>query len=290
MKQKVSYKTGDVIYLLIGTLLLAIATKLLFEPAGFVIGGVSGLAIIVKALTERIIPGGFPMWATNLILNIPLFIIAIRRAGWRFVQKTAIATGLFSLWLAIIPDVVIFPIDDHFLTSAFGGTLSGLGIGLVLLAQATTGGTDMAAVLIHQHIRHHSIARIMQALDAFIVVGGAFVFGIPLTMYAIVAIYLMGKVSDWAAEGGKASKAAYIISDCSNQIADIIMKELDRGVTGIPGVGMYSHASRSVLLCVVSNKEIVAVKEITKRVDVNAFIVVCDVREVLGEGFVEYKQ
>jgi len=162
------------------------------------------------------------------------------------------------------------------------------GIGLILLAKATTGGTDMVATIIQHYMRHYSIVQIMQVLDALIVLVGLYVFGLYAGMYSIIAILVVTKVSDTVMEGFKFSKAAFIITDKYDIVAKRILEELDRGVTGLYAKGMYSGADKCMLYCVVSQKEIVGVKEIVAEVDPAAFVIVSDAREVLGEGFLEY--
>ena len=148
----------------------------------------------------------------------------------------------------------------------------------------------MVATLIQQRLRHYSIVQIMQILDGLIVLLGLFVFGIRAALYAIVAIFITSKVSDALMEGFKFSKAAFIITDRYETVAKKILEELDRGVTGLKATGMYSGADKCMLYCVVSQKEIVRVKEIVAEVDPAAFVIVSDAREVLGEGFQEYSK
>lgn len=279
----------DYILIMAGTSLMALAIKGIFDPVSLVTGGFSGIAIIVKNITEGIIEGGIPLWLTNLLLNIPLFVVAIKVKGWRYIAKTIFATIWLSVALWYMPEKNLMP-DDIFLASVFGGVISGLGIGLVLVANATTGGTDTMAAIIQHFIRHYSIAQIMQVLDGVIVLAGAWVFGINRALYAIICIYLVSKVSDGILEGLKFSKLAYIISEHYEEIAKQIMKELDRGATGLDAVGMYSGEKKEVLFCVVSKKEIVKVKDIVRRIDADAFMIVSDVREVFGEGFIEEHQ
>jgi uncharacterized membrane-anchored protein YitT (DUF2179 family) len=180
-------------------------------------------------------------------------------------------------------------IDDYILASIFGGVIGGIGIGLVFLAHATTGGTDMVAALIQHYHKHYSVAQIMQIVDAIVVLAGAYVFGLSKALYAIISIFVISQVSDGIIEGLNFSKLAYIITDKEDEIADAIMTTIDRGATGINARGMYSSSEKKLLLCVVSKKEMVQVKEIVTKIDHSAFVIVSDVREVLGEGFIEYK-
>lgn len=273
--------------IVVGTASMGIAIQNIYDQSGLVTGGFTGLSIVVKAVTKGLIKGGVPLWLTNTILNIPVFILGYIFMGKRFVGKTLLGTVLLSFWLYILP-----PLDlaqgDYLLAALFGGVFSGAGMGLVLRANATTGGTDMVAALIQRKLRHYSVAQIMMFLDGCIVMAGLFLFGIRPTLYAIVAIYVTTKVSDSILEGFKYSKAAYIITNQYEEIANRIMETLDRGVTGLSATGMYTKDDKCVLYCVVSKKEIVELKEIVNEVDSKAFVIVEDVREVLGEGFLEY--
>lgn len=280
-------KIWDWFLLVIGTGLVAVSIQCVYDPIRLVTGGFTGLSIIVKEITGSVIPGGIPLWLTNLALNIPIFLIAYKVKGKRFIGKTLVGTFLLSAWLYVIPSVDVMG-GDYILAVLFGGVTDGVGTGLVLLAKATTGGTDMVATLIQHNVRHYSIVQIMQVLDGLIVLGGLYVFGVHAALYAIVAIFVTCKVSDMLLEGLKFSKAAYIITDEYELVAKKIMEELERGVTGLHARGMYSGNEKCVLYCVVSPKEIVRVKEMVAQTDPGAFVIVSDAREVLGEGFGEY--
>ena len=266
----------------IGTILIGLATKNIFDPASMVTGGVSGVAIIMKELVR------VPLWVTNTVLNIPLFLAAWKIKGWGFIKRTAVATVALSVSLYVIPEAHILT-DDIFLAALFGGIISGIGTGLVFMFSATTGGTDMLAALIQRKLRQYSIAQIMQFIDGAIVLVGMYVFGVQKALYAIIAVYLVTKVSDSLIEGLKFSKQAYIITSKPDEISREIMDKLDRGVTGVHGKGMYSGQDKLLLYCVVGGKEIVALKELVDHIDPDAFVIVSDVREVHGEGFIERK-
>ena len=273
--------------IIIGTALVAFATASVLEPASLVTGGFSGIAIIVKQYTGHLIPGGVPLSVTNLVLNIPVFLIAIRLKGLRYLIPTLFATVMLSFWLSVLP-VVPLAGDDLLLASLYGGILMGAGIGLVFVTGATTGGTDLIAALVQHFLRHYSISNILWVIDTAVVLVGVYLYGIQITLYAIIAIYLTSKISDGIIDGLKFSKAAFIITEKPEALAALVMEELGRGVTGISATGMYSGDSKNMLLCVVSKKEIVRLKELAKSCDPNAFVIVTDVREVLGEGFIEH--
>ena len=268
---------------------MAFAINSIFDPLGLVTGGFTGIAIIVKSLTSLVVEGGVPLGVTNIVLNIPLFIAGIKIKGYRFIKRTLFATVMLSVALSVVP-ADLFPTEDLILASLFGGVITGIGIGFIFLAYATTGGTDMLAALIQKYVRHYSIAQILQVIDAIIVIAGAYIFGIRRAMYAVIVVVVVSWVTDNMIDGLKFSKLAYIISDEYEKIAKEISDNLDRGTTALNGTGMYTMQERKVLICVVSKKEIIHVREIVHKIDSQAFLIVTDVREVFGEGFIEYKQ
>ena len=272
----------DYLLLIAGAFIMGFAIKNIYDPLNLVTGGVSGLAIVIKSKV------GVPLWLTNTLLNIPLFLASYRIKGWRFIKRTLVSTVSLSLSLYVIPEMMIMPADDILLSALFGGLISGVGSGMVFMTQATTGGTDMLAALLQKIMPHYSVPQIMQVLDAAIVLTGAAVFGIRPTLYALIATYAVTRMSDGILEGLKFSKMVYIISDRYEEIAGTIMEEIDRGVTGLQAEGMYSGSDKMMLCCVVSRKEISQIKEIVREYDPRAFVIVSDVREVLGEGFIEY--
>lgn len=273
----------DYILILIGASIMGFAIKNIYDPIGLVTGGASGVAIILKKQF------GVPLWLTNTAINIPLFAAAAKLKGWSFIKRTLLATVTLSVFLYVIPEMP-FLMDDLFLTALFGGLITGAGAGIVFACQATTGGTDMLAAIIRRWLPHYTLAQILQVLDAAIVLIGAGIFGVTYALYALIAIYAVSKVSDGIIEGMKYSKVAYIISDKSEEIAAAILKELERGVTALDARGMYSGNRKDVLFCVVSRKEIAQLKELVVGHDAQAFVIVSDAREVLGEGFIEYRQ
>ena len=286
MSKKVRQAAGNYVLILVGTAVMALAIQCIYDRVGLVTGGFTGLTIVIRSLTKSVVEGGIPLWFTNIVLNIPVFLYSYIKFGRKFVGRTLFATLMLSVWLYIIPGVDLSG-DDYLLAALFGGAFTGVGMGLVLRAGATTGGTDMAA-LIQSRMRHYSVVQIMQVMDAAIVIAGLYVFGLRSTLYAVVSIFVMTKVSDAFLEGFKNSKAALIITNHHEEVAQRLMDELDRGVTGMDAKGMYTQDYKCVLYCVVSRKEIVQLKEIVNDVDPDAFVIVSDVREVLGEGFMEY--
>ena len=278
----------DYLMIIVGTGLMSLAINSVFDAAGMVTGGFSGIAIIIKAWTKNLIEGGIPLWVTNCELNLPLFVIAWKVRGFSFIKRAILGEISLSVWLAIQP-VWNLAGNDLLLSALYGGVIQGVGIGLVFLGGGTTGGTDMMAAIIQKFLKHYSIAQIMQVIDAMVVLVGMYVFGVHKALYAIIAVYLVTKVSDGLIEGLKFSKAAYIITGKPKEISDMIINDLDRGVTGINARGMYSGQDKLMLFCVVNKKEIIMLKEKVDEIDPDAFVIVTDAREVHGEGFIEKK-
>lgn len=279
---------NDIAYIVTGTFLMALGINLAFDPMGLVSGGVTGLAIVVKYLTGLLWDGGIPVWLSNLLFNGPLFAIALMKKGKKYIAKTMFATIMLSVWIYLVPIHRLF--DDYILATLFGGVMTGAGIGMVFTRMATTGGTDLFSALLHDKFKHFTIPQLLAVTDGAIVALGALVFGINNAMYAICVVYICAKISDGILEGLKFAKMAHIISDKADEIAELILTDVDRGATGVKVQGMYSKAERKMLICVVTKKEIVELIDIVHKIDPAAFVIVNDVHEVRGEGFIEITQ
>lgn len=259
---------------------MAVCTKCIFDPAGMINGGFSGVAIIVRHLTN----GAIPLWLTTAALNIPLFIATWIIMGFQFIKKTLITTAMFSAWLYVLPEN-LFQLNDYFLVCVFGAIISGLSIGLVYSAGSSMGGTDTLAAILQYFKRDISAVRFLQLVDGVIVVASGLVFGLERTLYALVSIYIAAKASELILEGANFAKKVYIISEEIEEISKRVINDLDRSMTYISSKGAYTGNEKKMALCIVSKRQITALKDIVKETDPNAFMVVSDAREVLGEGF-----
>lgn len=276
-------------FIWVGVTILALGINWFLSPLGLVTGGISGLGIVVEEVSKNTIGFAIPLWVTNLVLNIPLFIISIRQRGFEFAKKSLYAVfGLSAaLWYTgFIPNPFIVG-DDLLLAGIFGGVTIGLGVGTVLRGGGTTGGTDMLASIFKFKFPSFPIAQLMLVIDAAIILGGFFIFGPTNAMYAIISLYITSKVIGGVLEGVHYSKAAFIISDKSEEIAQVIMEKIPRGSTGIKARGMYSKQDKEMLFTVVAQREITKLREIVVEIDPKAFVTIADVREVLGQGFIE---
>ena len=222
-------RVWEYLMLIVGTAFVAVSIQCIYDPISLVTGGFSGLAIVIKAVTEPFIPGGIPLWLTNIALNIPVFLVAFKVKGKRFIGK-ACSGSLFIVRMAVCSSAARSDAGGLYSCRCFRRCdLRGTGMGLILLAKATTGGTDMVATIIQHYARHYSIVQILQILDAMVVLCGLYVFGLRAALYAIVAIFITTKVSDTLMEGFKFSKAAFIITDHYELVAKRILQELGTG-------------------------------------------------------------
>lgn len=268
----------------LGTGLMALAVNCVYTPLSIVAGGVSGIGIVVNRLTIKLVAGGLPVWITSGLINLPLLIWAYFTKGKEFTKKTILSFSFFEFWLAVIP-VIAVEREDFFMASLIGGSMTGMGLGMVARLDISTGGSDLFSSLLQQKKPQYSLPQLLFWTDGLIILSGILTFGVHRALYAILAAYITTKVMNVALEGIRYTKMAYIISDKWEDIRDAILYGLERGVTSLNGEGAYSQKKRTVLLCAMNHKEIVEVKELVYSIDPQAFMIITDAREVVGEGF-----
>ena len=280
MNANVRAELKNAILILVGLIFCALGFNLFLIPNNIAAGGFTGIAQLINSVT------GFPVGTVALALNVPLFLVSMKSLGLRFGLRSLIATIGFSLLL----DNLHVPVITHdlWLSTVYGGLVSGLGFGLILRGSATTGGTDMLASLIHRLIPSIRVSVGMFIIDGLVILASAFVYDTAAAMYALICILISNVVIDFVLEGPNSSHSFFIISDKSDEIASRIMQELDRGVTGLEGMGMYSHQHKRVLLCVVSRMETVTLRRIVFSVDPRAFVISAKAHDTYGEGFKEH--
>lgn len=264
---------------------MAVAVNIVFEPTGMVTGGFSGLGILIHTMTSGFF-GGIPVWVVNAVLNVPLFFYAYRIYGKKRIGRMLGAAVLFTALLGIIP-VSSVKEEDFLLASVMGGVLNGTGLGLVCSGKASTGGTDLLASLLSGRFRQYSSAKFLMFIDSFIVILGIFVFDIRHVLYSVIAVYVTSKVMDMILEGLHFAKAAFIISEKEGEVISFIQEEMKRGATLVPVVGAYENREKRMILCAVGKKEISVLIHKIKEIDHCAFLIILDVREVYGEGFMQ---
>ena len=267
--------------LIVGTLMMALAVNLVYDPSEMVPGGFSGLAVLLAHVSAKYSKFSIPVWSINLLLNIPVFIWGFCVKGKEFVVKSLIANLIFSAMLFAVP---VLPVaeEDYFLAAVCGGVLTGAGIGLVFAQGYSTGGTDLLGSIMKKYCPHLSAATLLFLADALIISAGALYFGVAKAVYATVAVYISSKVMDGILTGLNRSKQVLIVSGNWQDIAEEIMNKLHRGVTELSAKGHYSGIRRPVLLCVIGKRQVSGLLAVVRQKDPAAFVVVTDAREVLG--------
>lgn len=271
----------DVLIILAGVFLQALAMRLFLIPARLASGGIAGLAQIINYYTQ------WPIGLMVVIGNIPLFILGWRYlGGLRFALRTVLAVGAFSF---MVDGLAFFlPANgitqDLNLNALYGGVISGIGFGLVYRGQGTSGGSDILARILN-HRWGVSLSQSYMLTDALIMFLAGISFSWENALYAIVMLYISGVAAEVTLEGSNVTRTAMIITERADEIRQKILYEMQRGVTLIPGEGGFSGRPKTVLYCVVSRSEIAQIKALVREADPEAFMVIGQANEVFGEGF-----
>lgn len=277
----------DYFWMTLGMAVTAFALDAFLVPNRIAAGGVSGLATVILYTLKDLGLPAVPVGVQMLLFNIVLLALGIRARGWRYGAKTIYgAVGLSVLVDVMAPFVPHLAANDHLLAVLWGGALTGIGMGMVFRVGGNTGGTDIIAQLLSRRVSL-GVGQLMLAVDAIVLVLAGLKFGPELALYGAVAVFVNGTTIDVVQEGLSTEKAAYIFSKRSTEIGQAILNELGRGATGFAARGLYTGDEQEVIFCVVSRRELDDLKNIVHALDPDAFLVISDVHEALGEGFKE---
>ncbi|MEK3871442.1 MULTISPECIES: YitT family protein [unclassified Paenibacillus] len=284
-KLAVFFKT--LLPILLGTAVYAFGLLYFILPNQLMEGGVTGITLLLNYAF------GISPSLSNLLLNIPLFLLGWKILGGRSIVWTGIGIGSLSFFLWLFERLIdhgwILPFEtktDYILVSLYAGVTLGAGLGIVFRFGGTTGGSDIVARILGRKFGF-SMGQVILTLDVIIIGLSLFYIRKENILYTLVAVFIASKVIDFIQEGAYSAKAFTIISDHAPEIADIITKEMERGVTLIPAIGAYSKQAKHMAYCVVSRQEIRRLQRIAKSVDPRAFVIISDVHDVHGEGFKE---
>ena len=267
----------------LGSLIYALTFNWFFQPNNISMGGFTGVAQIANRLLPVL-----PVGVTVIVLNVPLFLIGVRKLGLGLLISSLYAMAVGSLMIDGLNMVYTFPPMEPLLATIYGGVLLGVSMGLLLSVGATTGGTELAARLLKLKLRHLSIGRLCLVLDVTVIVLYALTFhSVNNALYGIIAMYISSLTMDGVVYGSINAKMAYIISDHSRAITEKLL-EMELGVTLLQGKGAWSGGEKTVVLCAFKRSQIAAIKAAVIAIDPDAFIIVCEAHEVLGEGFGVY--
>lgn len=280
MRKNVSKIVIDLLYFVSGAVIYSVAVNMFLSPNGISPGGFTGVATVVNYLTQ--IPTGVMLF----VFNIPVLILGYIKMGGMFILKTSFVTALVSFALDVSARLLPPLKTDGILASLFGGILMGLGLSLILLRGATTGGIDIIAKLINRRYRHLSVGKIILMADGFVIILTALVYkNAEIALYSVVAIYAGTRMMDILLYGADRGKIIYIVTSQPDLICREINNTIGRGVTRLSVVGGYTGESRTMLMCTVRVHEAAAVHNAIREYDERAFIVVSDAGEIIGEGF-----
>lgn len=264
---------------ILGGAIVGLGTGWILLPLKLSTGGFSGIAILVHYLFN--VPAGI----VTLVLNIPLFLVAIKMLGIQYSFRTF--ASMLSLSLALTITERWSPLtSDLILASIFGGAIVGVGLALSLRGEATTGGTDLIAKLIQVKKPYLNLGEILLIIDGLIIAISSFTFeSIEVALYSGIAVFVMTKIMDLILEGGGYAKAMFIITDKEEEISEYIINEVQRSATKIEAQGIYSKKDKNILLCVANKREIPKIKNKIKEIDSGCFIIITTVTEAIGTGF-----
>ncbi len=269
----------DYFLIVAGALIIAANVSLFLEPNRVVSTGITGLGMLAYYLWE------WPIGLVTLALNMPLLLIGLKwSGGFKFFVRTIFAVVVMTVAIDLLRPLLPPIQGDPLIYTLFGGLLDGVGIGLVLRGRGTTGGTDIVAQVLNRQ-KGIPFGTVFTTVNGAILLGAAAVVGIVPVLYALIVNFVSGRVVDVVQEGIGYARAALIVSEKDEAIRQAIFDELDRGVTLLQARGGYTAASRPALYVVVSRTQVTLLKHIIAGIDPQAFVVISEAHEVLGEGF-----
>ena len=263
----------------IACIIMAFNTNYFYLGNKLAQGGVSGLSLIIHYITE------IDISYIYFALNIPLIIVAYIFIGKDFVFKTLFATIILTIFLKVFGSFR-GPIDDILMASIFGGGINGIAIGIIFYAGGSSGGTDIIAKIINQHYGV-AIGKVLLTIDFIILSMVAFIFGKVIFMYTLISLLVSSKMIDIIQEGIYSAKGVTIITNRVEELRKKIMEDTGRGITLINAKGAYTQKEIGMLYCVVGKYQLMKVKSIVKEIDPMAFMIVAQVHEVIGKGFLK---
>lgn len=268
--------------MLLGCLLYGASTSLFLADNDIIAGGVTGLAVLIKYLNPTILIG-----MLSIALNLPILILGVKFQGWKFIIRCLITVATLGAVTDILAGLFPEPLTtDGVLASLYGGICQGVGLGLSVRFQFSTGGTELLGRVIARFVKALSIPVCVGILDGIIVVVGSVVTQNPSNMlHALIVVFLSTKVSEMVLVGFNKSKLCIVITEKGELLSEAIIKNVPRGVTMLNGKGMYTQKDRNVILTCVKKDQLPRLKQIVKEVDENAFIIINDSAEVQGLGF-----
>ena len=274
------------LWMLLGCIIYALSFAWCYAPSGIAFGGITGVAQII----HHFIPAA-PVGVSVIVLNVPLFLL-----GWKLLGGGTLISSLYAMFLSsVFTDLFCLydwpPMDEPLMACIFGGVLMGLSLGIVFLQGATTGGTDLIARLLKLPFAWLPMGKLLMVVDLTMLLSVSLVFrSMESAMYGIISLYISTLVMDMVLYGLDQSKVAYIVTSNPRPMAAEIDRQLERGATFLYGEGSFTGQNKLVLMCAFKQRQIVPLKALVHQMDPDAFLIVCDAHEVLGQGFRRYQK
>ncbi|MCE4955854.1 YitT family protein [Macrococcoides caseolyticum] len=272
----------DVLYTIIGSIVVGISYNLFLLPGQIAAGGISGLSTILNEMM------GTDPAMIQFLFNIPIFIIGWFTLGKAFSLKTVIATFVVPSTIYVTTPLVEKGTTDALLSSLYGGIVLGIGLGLVYRGNGSTGGTATLAQIVKKYTGLSS-GFCQLIVDAFVVILSAFVFNFELALYALISIYVTSKVIDIVQLHTSDNKLVFIITTKEDKIIDLIHEHIERGVTSVNAFGGYQRESKSLLFSVMEQSEAIYFKQLIAREEPDSFVIFINTSEIIGRGFSKAK-
>ena len=276
----------DYLWITLGSVIYSISFNWFYVPNQIGFGGLTALGMILNHFSPVI-----PIGTVVLVLNIPLFLLGWKFLGWRTLVSSLFAMTATSLLVDLFAALYDWQPMDPMLAAIFGGVLLGVSMGMIFSKGATTGGTDLISRLLKLPFAWLPMGKIIMVVDLVMLLATAAAFqSVNSAMYGIIALYISTVVMDSMLYGLDKSKVAYIITATPRIMAEEIDRQLGRGVTFLRGEGSFSGKEKLVLMCAFKQRQIVPLKALVHELDQDAFLIVCDAHEVLGQGFRRYQK
>jgi len=271
------FSARDIVGIILGSFILAVAIQWVLVPANLLTGGVSGIAIILKFLT------GVDLWVWYLLLNIPIFIAGYKYVSPRFIVYSLIGTLVLTFFLGILKPLE-WNLNDSLLSALLGGVIAGVGSGIILHSKGSTGGLDIIAVMVRR-FRGYNIGQVSFTSNLLVLTLSLITFNIKVALFSAISIFISSRVMDLVIYGPELNRTAMIISRNSDDITYAIIHNLHRGCTCLPAQGAYTGENKTIIMVTVARTQLPKLKEVVFQLDPQAFITVSETIEVYGKGF-----
>ncbi|MDD4562697.1 MAG: YitT family protein [Syntrophomonadaceae bacterium] len=276
-KYREVFSTRDIVGIILGSFILAVAIQWVLVPANLLTGGVGGIAIILKFLS------GVDLWVWYLLLNIPIFIAGYKYVSTRFIVYSLIGTLVLTLFLGILKPLD-WNLNDSLLSAVLGGVIAGVGSGIIMHSKGSTGGLDIIAVLVRR-FRGYNIGQVYFASNLLVLTLSLITFDIKMALFSAISIFISSRVMDMVIYGPELNLTAMIISGNADDITYAIIHNLHRGCTCLSARGAYTGENKNIIMVTVVRTQLPRLKEVVFQLDPQAFITVSETIEVYGKGF-----